>query len=377
MQRPEKRRQEDAMADKIRLGIVGANPDQGSWGARAHIPALKLLPEFDLKAICTAHAETAQAAKQAFGSELAFHHYNEMFAHPDIDLVTVTVRVPYHHEIVMAALKAGKNVFCEWPLGANVSQAEDMTNLAHEKSLFNMVGLQGRSDSHLRYVRQLIADGYVGDVVAVNMTAFSGGGGGPELTPDRVWRTDRKAGANTLTIAGGHSIDALCFCAGEFAEVSAKITTQSPKATVKGGGEVDITSPDNVLLSGVLENGAVASVHVAAVPSNGSGWRMEIYGRDGTLSLASGQAQMGPHRLAGAQKGEQMAELPLPDTYVLAPEGMPKGQAYNVGQAYIRLADAFNGRSSVDPDFSVALRRHRLIEAMERSSDEGRSVRLN
>ena len=100
------------------------------WGANAHVPALKLLPEYELKAVCTSHEETAQASKEKFGAELAFHDINDMAAHPDIDLIVVCVRVPWHKDLVMAGLKAGKAVFCEWPLGANLAEAEEMANLA-------------------------------------------------------------------------------------------------------------------------------------------------------------------------------------------------------------------------------------------------------
>ena len=125
------------MPDKIRVGIVGATVTQGGsgWGANAHVPAIKLLPEYELKAVCTSREETAQASKEKFGAELAFHDINDMAAHPDIDLIVVSVRVPWHRDLVMAGLKAGKPVFCEWPLGANLAEAEEMNNLAKEKSL--------------------------------------------------------------------------------------------------------------------------------------------------------------------------------------------------------------------------------------------------
>jgi len=61
------------MADKIRIGIVGATVTQGGsgWGANAHVPALSILPDYELKAVCTAHADTAQASKEKFGAALA------------------------------------------------------------------------------------------------------------------------------------------------------------------------------------------------------------------------------------------------------------------------------------------------------------------
>ena len=113
------------MGPKIRVGIVGATVTVGGsgWGAHAHVPALNALPDYELKAVCTAHADTAQASAAAFGAELAFHNFEAMVSHPDIDLVVVSVRVPGHYDLVMQALEAGKAVFCEWPLGASVAEA--------------------------------------------------------------------------------------------------------------------------------------------------------------------------------------------------------------------------------------------------------------
>src|SRR5215203_5954868 len=203
------------MASKIRVGTVGATVTQGGsgWGANAHVPALREMPDFELKAVCTAHEDTAKASAEKFGAELAFHDMEAMVSHPDIDLITVVVRVPGHYDLVMAALEAGKNVFCEWPLGRNLAEAEAMANLARDTGLRTAVGLQARSNPAYMYARELVQEGYIGEVVSAR---FSGVG---EATTQRgngrIWQGDRSNGANTLTIAAGHSIDALCFVLGD------------------------------------------------------------------------------------------------------------------------------------------------------------------
>src|SRR5439155_1501215 len=103
------------MTDKIRVGIVGATVTQGGsgWGANAHVPALKALPHYELKAVCTSHEDTAKASTAAFGAERAFHRFSDMAAHPDVDLIVVCVRVPGHRDLVMAGLQAGNAVLGE------------------------------------------------------------------------------------------------------------------------------------------------------------------------------------------------------------------------------------------------------------------------
>src|SRR3989475_5395022 len=113
------------MTDKIRVGIVGATVTQGGsgWGQHAHVPALKALPGYELKAVCTAHEDTAKASAAAFGAEHAFHRFSDMAAHPDVDLLVVCVRVPGHRELVVAGLQAGEPLCCATPLGKKLPQA--------------------------------------------------------------------------------------------------------------------------------------------------------------------------------------------------------------------------------------------------------------
>jgi predicted dehydrogenase len=342
---------------------------------RAHLPALLALPDFELAAVCTSRPETAEESAKAYGAKMAFHDYHEMVGHPDIDLVAVSVRVPLHHDMVMAALAAGKHVFCEWPLGANLSEAQEMATLARSQGVGHMVGLQARGSPALLRLRELLSEGYVGEVLSCNMTMFLPG----LLQRGRAmaWMADREKGANTLTIATGHAIDAFCFCAGEFAELSAQVSTQVPEwETGEPGQPVRVTAADNVLLTGVLTNGAVASAHVATVPWHGTGWRMEVYGREGTLTASSKEmVQYGNIKLQGAQGGStELEDLPIPQSLTLVPGEVPQGAPFNVGQLYQRLREDIQDGKGTSPDFDLAVERHRLLDAMERSSGSGSRV---
>ncbi len=366
------------MAGKIRVGIVGATLTQGGsgWGANAHIPALRVLPEYELAAVCTAHEDTAKASAAAFGAPLAFHDINQLVAHPDIDLIVVSVKVPTHHELVMTALRAGKDVFCEWPLGANLAEAEAMAGLARERALRTMVGLQARGDPTMLYARELIAEGFVGEVLTANLGII--GQATVERPSGRIWQRERANGANTLTISGGHGIDALCFILGEFAEVAARVTTRIKEWRLTDtGASVPVDAPDSVSVAGRLVSGAEVTVQVAAVPSNPSGFRLEIFGRDGALTVTSaGSANIGPSRLFGARGTEKLEPRPVPDRLTLVPEDTPAGPPRNVAQIYARLADAHDAGGDFEPDFDLAVTRHRLLDAIERSSAEGRSIQL-
>src|SRR5262245_18806950 len=156
----------------IRIGIIGANGGTDRWGARAHIPAVMALPEAKLVAVCTAREETARRAQQRTGAPLAFWDYESMVGSPDIDLVTVAVRVSLHHPIVMAALQAGKHVFCEWPLALNSTQATEMSQLAQAQKVIHAVGTQARFSPGIMYGKALMDEGYVGKPLLYHMTHF-------------------------------------------------------------------------------------------------------------------------------------------------------------------------------------------------------------
>jgi predicted dehydrogenase len=365
------------MTDRIRVGIVGATVTQGGsgWGANAHVPALKALPHYELKAVCTAHEDTARASAAAFGVERAFHRFSDMAAHPDVDLIVVCVRVPGHRELVMAALQAGKAVFCEWPLGANLAEAQAMARLARQRALATIVGLQARSDPAILYARDLIQAGYVGEVLTATLTTVV-----PAVLqrgPGRIWQGVRANGANTLTIAGGHAIDALCAVLGELVEVSARVSTRIAEWRDLSGTPVPVDAPDSITVIGRLASGAEVAVNVAAVPSNPGGNRLEIYGREGALVVhADGSLNIGPSRVQAGKGKEPMASMPVPPKYRVAPEGTASGPPYNVAQAYARAADALRGGASFEVDFALAVQRHTLIDAIERSSATGQSVRV-
>lgn len=361
------------MADKIRLGFIGANV-RSTWASQSHFPALMASPDVELTAVCTTRPESAEEAREKFGARLAFSDFREMVASPEIDAVAVVVRVPGHYEPTKAAIEAGKHIYTEWPLGRTTAEAEELTARARAAGVQTAVGLQSRVSPTLMHMKALIESGYVGEVLACHVTCMRDGA--VARPSSRTWQRDITQGANTLTIANGHVIDALRFIAGDFTRVAAMVTTQSPKwFETDTKTWVDVTSPDNVLVNGKLKGGAVASVHVGAVPWAGPGLRMEIFGREGTL-IATGNvsSQRGETlRLRGAHKGHELQELEFPADFAFVPADFHTGDPYNVGQMYALFARAIReGGNPALPTFETAVGLHRFIDQIKQASDEGR-----
>jgi predicted dehydrogenase len=357
---------------RIRVGIVGASASRG-FASIAHIPALQALPEFEIAAVCTSRRETAEAAARHYGVRLAFCDPNELAHHPDVDLVTVSVKVPDHYPPVMAAIEAGKHVYCEWPLGRDTAEAVRLLEAANRRGIRHAVGLQGQVSPAINYVKDLIADGYVGRVLTATMI-----GGAPNwaTTIDRAYQAERANGANLLTITGGHQIDALCYCLGEFREVTAFAVSQRDRIPLAATGEMIAKNvPDQLVANGIIDGGAVVSFQIRGGMSRGTVFLFEIHGESGDLAVtATTRESMQRQELTvrGARNGAvELAELPIPPKYRWVPGGTPTDSRYNVAQLYVRLAESIRDGEPVAPGFDDAVRRHRLLDMIVQASDTG------
>ena len=241
------------------------------------------------------------------------------------------------------------------------------------------MGLQARAAPAVLYMKELIDTGYVGEVLSCHMSLLREGV--LQRTSDRTWQRDVTLGATTLTIATGHAIDALRFVVGDFRHVAAVVTTQVPQwLEVDTQRLVEVTAPDHILVSGQLAHGAVASVQVASIPWAGSGYRLEIYGREGTLVATSDESpQLGTVRLQGTRAHGHLEPLDMPSHYRFVPEDMPQGAPYNVGQLYALFAKAIRS-GDVSPSyatFETAVDLHRLIDALRESAAQGRQITVS
>jgi predicted dehydrogenase len=356
---------------KLGVGIIGVSPTRG-WAATAHIPALRALPNYEIRALSSQNAESARAAGEAFGVRKAFADHEQLVNQSDIDVVAVTVKVPHHRELVSAALAAGKAVYCEWPLGRDLDDARAMAALAAEQGVHTVVGLQARQAPAIEFVQELLRDGYVGEVLSTTMVGLSIPGD-VVVTPN-AYMLDKANGANLLTIALGHSLDTLNYLLGEFADLWALSAVRRPLIRIEESGQqIAKTAADQIAVIGTLTSGATVSVHIRESVAGGTGFLWEINGTDGTLRITADAAlpEIYPLTVAGARGRGEPAELAVPAALAHKWPALTRlrgAPAFNVGRAYAAFAaDIDYGTHSV-PDFADAVRRHELIADIERSA---------
>ncbi|OHV72059.1 Gfo/Idh/MocA family oxidoreductase [Pseudofrankia sp. BMG5.36] len=368
----------------IRVGVVGLSA-RGGWAATAHVPALTGLDGYELRALSASSTESARAAGERYAVPLTFSSAQELARSAEVDLVVVTVKVPRHLELIRPALEAGKTVFSEWPLGANLAQAEEMADLAQRRGILTAVGLQARSAPPLRYLRDLVAGGYAGRVLSTSMLG-SGGAWGATYDDHGAYLLDVTNGATLLSIPFGHSVDALSMVLGELRDVSAHIENLLPEVTHATSGAVAHKSAeDQVAVTGLLESGAVAVMHFRAGTSRATRFHWEINGTEGDLVVKADHSLFGGRlRLYGARGNSGgLTELPVPAPYqrsLTQWTGRSAEPAYNLAHQYALLRDQITGNLAPDtdgvPDFRHAVRRHRMLEQIREAAGTGRQVTL-
>jgi len=314
--------------------------------------------------VATRNERSAQGAAQAFGAERWFSDPFELIQDDQIDVVTIAVKVPSHRELVLAALRAGKTVFCEAPLGRTDAEAEEMARAAG--SLHTAIGLQGRLNPAVRRAAQLISSGKIGRALNARVVS-SNLGFGPALPSSYDFFNKASSGANLLTINGGHTLDLLEAVLGPIIEIDARTEILWPAVKLTDTGEESLReTADYVTVLGKTQSGAVFTAEIyGGVAPQDTRSSFEIRGSEAWLSLTSDHPY-GIH--AGNPTLRSNIPFVTPDEPAVS--GGFMGTAINVGEVYAHLVRDLREGTYTTPGFDHALRNARLIETIRRAANE-------
>lgn len=346
------------MTTPLGVGIVGLSAS-GGWAAATHVPALAHVDGVELRCLTASSSESSAASAAVFGVR-AHPDVARLVGDPDIDLVVVAVKAPDHARVVRAALLADKAVYCEWPLARSVSEAEELAALAAEVGSPLLVGLQGRSSPVLGGVRDLVADGYVGEPLMVSVDA-AGLMGGPVIPARSRYQLDPVNGATVLTIPVGHLLDNLQLVLGPLTDLRATAVVGRPVVEIRETGErVPSSSVSHVAIAGRVGSRGVLSLacHGGTRPPPGLAWR--ILGSEGELSIHGdlGHPQMAELTVRGARGSSESETL-------IEPGDVPHAITC-LAAVYAAMPDALAGRATGVPDATDAVRLHRLLDGLVR-----------
>ena len=360
----------------IRVGLIGV----GNWALHGHVRVLELLPDYELTAIYSQRREAAEAAARDYGFREVVESVDALANHPEVDLVVVLTTAPQHEEGVRAAIAAGKDVYCEWPLTPSTRVSEELVRLATEKGARHVVGLQRRLAPHNRYLKDLLDQGFVGKLrsvrLHVSMNYFQARRGAAVR-----WTIPPENFSSVVAIYAGHFLDMLFTATGWPKDIAALMVNQFPEVTIAETGEVfPTTAPDQLVMIGRLEGGAVVSVQIEGGKRNGSGVQIDITGDEGDLRINNNSpfGDVGDDYVIAGAKGDNqpLAPMPVPASYLHLPESHLSSTVLELAELYAAYADdvATGGRSA--PTFEDAVRMHRLLDAADLSSRESRRVWL-
>ncbi|UII25780.1 Gfo/Idh/MocA family oxidoreductase [Fulvivirga maritima] len=354
---------------KIRIGFIGLNPDS-HWAATAHLPALQSLEEeFEIIGVANSSLESAEKTAKALNLKHAFKNYQELVESPDVDLVAITVKVPYHYEMVKAALEAGKHIYCEWPLGNGLKEAEELEALAREKGVVAAIGTQMRYAPEVTYLKQLIAEGYVGKVLSTSLIG-TGGNWSSETISEYYYLFDKTNGAAMLEIPLAHTLVGLTEVLGNVDTLYATMFSNFSEVKITDTNEAKPkTAEDQIMIQGRLESGAALSVHYRGGVCKGTNLLWEINGTEGDIQVTadSGHVQMAQLSIAGAKSTDEGLKPLTPPAEVF--EGWPEFPgARNVGHIYKLIAEDIKTGSKKAPSFTDGLALHQLLNKVETSA---------
>ena len=360
----------------IGVGLIGA----GNWALHGHVRVLNLLPGYELVAVQSRRREASERAAREHGFRDVVDSVEELVAHPDVDLVVVTTTAPQHAEGVRAAIAAGKDVFAEWPLTPGSGLSQSLVEEARQAGVRHLVGLQRRLAPHNRFLKDLLAEGYVGKLRSVRMHV-SISGFGPRRGQALAWTIPPENFSSVASIYAGHFLDMLFEATGWPTAISALALNHFPLVTIAETGEtVPTTNPDELVMIGRIGDDVALSAQVEGGKRNGTGVQIDVTGTEGDLRITNRSAfgDVGDNYLVFGSRGEREAlqPLPIPASYQILPQSGLPSAVLELGEVYAAHLRAVATGEGGAPDFIDALRLHRLFDAITRSTETGQSIAL-
>ena len=359
----------------IGVGLVGV----GNWGMYGHIPALRLLPEYKIVAVSSRSRSKAQETADVFGIEHAIDNVDELAHLSDVDLVVVLPPAPEHALAVKAAISAGKDVYCEWPLTTNTRDSEELLSMVRAAGVRHVVGLQRTLGASTQYLRDLLAEGYVGRLRSVRMHV-SMASFGPTRSASLEWTVDKRNFSHVLSIYGGHFMDMLFHVVGEPSTVSSIVATQFPELTLSRTGQsFPNQTPDCVIAIGTLKNGALFEVQIEGGKLHQSGLQIDITGTSGDLRVTNARSfgTKQDNLIEGSQgEGGEWHVLPTPGRYQTIPVSSLDVSVQDLSQLYAAFAKDRASGTSDARSFSDAVTMHRVIDAINSASSLQHTVTM-
>jgi predicted dehydrogenase len=340
------------MNERIRVGIVGA----GENTRKRHIPNLQALDAVEVVSVANRTRESSEAVAEEFGIARVGPHWRDVVDDEEVDAIVIGTWPNMHRPVTIAGLEAGKHILCEARMAMNASEARVMREAARRRP--ELVAQVVPAPLTLRIdpkVQQLMADGFLGDVLAVDARI---GGGFIDREAPLAWRHDFDlSGYNAMFL--GVLYECLMRWVGHATQVAAMSRTFIRTRKDSHGRPRPVRVPDHLDVIAELEIGAQAHLLVSEVTGFRSGAEILVFGSEGTIRFADNELFTG-------RRGDSALE---PVKIGEREEG-----GWRVEEEFV---NAIRGEEQVShTTFDEGVKYMEFTEAVARSAAEKRTVAL-
>jgi predicted dehydrogenase len=381
---------------QVRIGMVGYK-----FMGKAHSHAFRDIPFFFdtevvpvLQAIAGRDEQGVKQAAEKMGWASYETDWRRLIERDDIDVIDIVTPNNTHAEIAIAAAKAGKHIICEKPLALTLEQSLEMLDAVKKAGVVHMICHNYRFAPAVQFAKQLIAQGRLGKIYHIRATFLQDWLMDPDFP--LIWRLKKEiSGSGTLGDIGAHIIDLARFLVGEFSEVVGMMETFIKKRPLgdmdihlKGRvesdkwGEVDVDDATAFLAR--FENGALGIFEATRFSrGNRAGNRFEINGERGSIRWDMENMNNLQVYLEDDERGLQgfrtinCTEVEHPYASAYWPAGHIIGYEHTFINLLVEMMNGIaNGYSPV-PNFEDGVRNQAVLEAVERSVQTGKWVKVS
>lgn len=353
-----------------RIGIIGLG-----FGAQVYIPAFRS-EGWEVAAICSRSRDKATKAAGVAGIRDVHTDPLELIARGDLDAVAIVTPPRAHHELSIAALRAGKHVLCEKPFAIDAKQASEMRDAAEHSGRTAMVGHEFRHAPQRAYIKELLDHGTIGRVRLCTIELFLDRYVTREPRP-LTWMARESEGGGVLGALGSHYIDGLRHWFGEAASATGRLAILRPDLIdPKTNAVVRAETDDTFLFTLEFVSGVVATMcaSFAATPARGA--KIVVMGDSGTLIAE----QPGPNPMengivVASRDGAPLQPLATPAKYTSFTDD--RDHRLMAFRLLVReFTRGIEQHVSPSPNFTDGLRCQEILDAVRASSKTGRTVKL-
>ncbi|AFY74555.1 putative dehydrogenase [Synechococcus sp. PCC 7502] len=347
--------------NSLGVGIVGTG-----FGQLIHIPGWQACTGTKVLGLYHYDLKKAQQIAQKFNIPFACDRLEDLYANPDIHIISISTPPFLHYEAAKLALEAGKHILLEKPVTLNVSEAIALQQLVESRGLTVGVDFEFRFVPSWRYLKYLLEQEHIGKIRSIYVEWQVSGRA--DANRQWNWYSQKSQGGGALGALGSHTFDYVRWLFGEVKGLTAQLKTTIPERPDRNGTMqlVDADDTCNILLE--LSDGVPVNIAISTVAYAGSGHWLTIYGDRGTLVLGSKNLKDYVHgfNLYYAPPHQELEIIPIPSEYEL-PEVYKDGRLAPFIALGDRFVKAINEGTSFTPSLGEGIQSQLLMDLAHQS----------